>query len=200
MTQKFLALALSLMLTACADEPAAVKPLTLDYTRLGKITLAVGKLEFTNRAALTPAKDADYFKQFQPQLADGLYRWGADRLQAGGKQGSAVMIIQDAVFTREILPHRTDIGSWFTREQGEKWSGRATVEINVRDAADNFNGKANTTVTHTATLPEEATEAERQATYRRLLLGMLDDLNVQMERAVREHLNAVVLTMPQSAP
>ncbi len=193
--RKLLALALMAVLAGCADEPKAVTPLTLDYARYGKIELAVGKIEFVNRAKLSAARDMEYFQNYKPQLADSIYRWGVDRLQATGKEGRAVLLIRDATREHEMLPQSTGVSSWFTREIGEKWIGRAAVDIQVREAAG-FNGVASATVTRTVTLPEQATAAEKEAAYRRMLLGMMDDFNAQIPQAIREHLNSVVQTMP----
>lgn len=196
MHRKFLAFALVVILAACAEEPVAIQPLTLDYTRYGKISLAVKSLEFTNRASMVQSKGADYFARFQPQLADAVYRWGVDRLQASGHQGNAILVIQNAELSRQILPKHDDIGSWFTRQQGERWNGSVSAELRVQGADGNFTGKAIATVSRSTTLPEDPTENEKQGAYRRLLLGMLDDLNTQMDQAIREHLNPIVAAVP----
>ncbi len=196
MTRKLLALALLVLVGGCSSETAApIQPLVLDYTRLGKINLAVAKLEFMNSAPLATPKDATIFQNYKPQLNDALYRWGIDRLQAGGKQGRAKLVIHDSSLHREALPRQTGIDSWFTRQQSERWSGKATVDLRIEDAG-NFTGNASATVTHSTTLPEDASPSERENAYRRLLLGMMDDLNAKMDRAIRDHLNPVILTMP----
>ncbi|MGB4102237.1 MAG: hypothetical protein WBK91_10080 [Alphaproteobacteria bacterium] len=196
MTRKFLALALLVFVTACSSDTAApIQPLTLDYTGRGKINLAVARLEFMNSAPLAAPAEATIFQKHKPQLGDALYRWGADRLQAGGKQGTARMVIHDSSLRREALPRQSGMESWFTRQQGERWSGKATVDLRIEGAAGNFTGNATATVMHSTTLPEDASPGERENAYRRLLLGMMEDLNNKMEAAIRTHLNPVVLTM-----
>ena len=197
MTRKLLALALLVCLAACSSETAApIQPLTLDYTKLGKINLAVARLEFMNSVPLAAPKDVAAFQNYKPQLGDALYRWGVDRLQAGGSQGRAALVIRDSELHRDTLPRQTGISSWYTRQQSERWSGKVTVDLRIEGAAGNFTGNASATITRSTTLPEDASPAERENAYRRLLLGMMDDLNVQMERAIRDHLHPVILTMP----
>lgn len=197
MSRKLLSLTLLVLMTACANEtPAPLPPMVLDFAKLGKINLAVAHISYMNNASRTPTKDAAVFQNYKPQLSDALYRWGVDRLQASGTQGQATLEIHDADLRRDSLPLKTGIDSWFTRQQSERWSGKVSVDLRIEGAASNFSGKAGTTVTRSTTLPEDATAADRENAYRRLLRGMMEDLNTQMERAMRDHLNPVILTMP----
>ncbi len=190
-------LLLTLGLTACSSAPQPpITPLTLDYTRLGPIKLAVSKVEFVNHSPLTPSPDMMLFASYQPQLGDSAYRWGVDRLQAAGTQGQAVLHITQANITRSRLPVRDDIGGWFTRSQSEKWVGQVIAELRVSGGAENFTGTATASVSRSTTIPEDATASEKENAYRRLLLGLMDDLNAQMETSMRDHLQAVMLTVP----
>jgi hypothetical protein len=197
MSRKLLTLTLLVLMTACAnDAPAPLQPMVLDFAKLGKINLAVAHLSYMNNAPRPPTKDVAVFQNYKPQLSDALYRWGVDRLQASGTQGQATLVIHDADLRRDTLPLKTGIDSWFTRQQSERWSGKVTVDLRIEGAASNFAGNASTTVTRSTTLPEDANAAERENAYRRLLRSMMEDLNTQMERAMRDHLNSVILTMP----
>lgn len=183
------------LLASCAEAPVphVATPLTLDYTRLGAIKLAVSKLDFINFSPLLARSDAAPVAAFKPQLADAAYRWGLDRLQPMGTQGSAVFKISNATMTRSKLPVQGGVESWFKRSQAEKWIGQITVELRVTDAPNGLSGSASATVTRSTTLPEEASVSEQENAYRRLLLGMMDDLNTQMPASLQQNLNAVVL-------
>ncbi|MEJ0063255.1 MAG: hypothetical protein WDO70_08650 [Alphaproteobacteria bacterium] len=195
--KKFLACFMLLIAVAACTSEAPTRPIgpfTLDYSKLGKITFAVEKMEFMNR--VTPSVDAAYFENFKPQFTDVVYRWGVDRLQAGGGKGRAILVIHDANITREKMHRSTGVNSWFTREQSEKWSAQVAADIRVEGAAGNFNGSATAKASRFTTLLEDATEAEKQGAYRKMITGLMDDLNAELERSIREHLNPAVLTMP----
>lgn len=197
MIRRCAALLVLLVLTACADRPQPpIAPLTLDYTRLGPIKVAVGKVDFVQAEPIAASPDDNYFSGYKPQLGDAAYRWGVDRLQAVGTQGRAVLNVTKSSITRSRLPVRDDIGSWFKRSQSEKWVGQLAVELRVTNAADGFNGEASASVARSTTLPEDATASEKENAYRRLLLGLIDDLNVKMESSIQTHLQAVTVNAP----
>lgn len=194
---RLLTLAFLTLLAACADKPPSkpVTPLTLDYTRLGPIKLAVSKLDFINHSPLMPSADAAPVN-FKPQLADAAYRWGLDRLQPVTAEGTAVYNISNATLTRTKLPQSGGINSWFTRQPAEKWVAAVTVKLQVTNATGGFNGHAEATVTRSTTLPEGATASEQENAYRRVLLALMDDLNSAMTTAIQQHLGPVLVTAP----
>lgn len=202
MFRSMLAAVFCVALTGCAaDPPPPVAPLTLDYTHYGAIQLTVGKIAFISDSALQPAPDAGFFGRFQPSLADAAYRWGQDRLQAIGNQGQAVYSIDKATLTRAPLPFGNpgrglfqQTEKLFKREQAEKWIAQLTVTLRVANGPDRYQGRASATVTRSTTVPENATPREQENAYRRLLLGLLDDLNAQMPQSIATHLNAVTAT------
>ncbi len=198
MTVRLMALALTLLLAACADAPPPkpVTPLTLDYTRMGPIKLAVSNLDFINHSPIVPPADKAQFPNFKPSLADAAYRWGLDRLQPVAAEGKAVYNISNAAITRTKLPVAGGIENWFKREQAEKWVATLTVELRIKDAAGGFSGQASATVTRSTTIPENASSSEQENAYRRLLLGLMDDLNGQMNAAIQQHLGPVLVAAP----
>lgn len=198
MTSRLVALAFVFLLAACADVPPAkpVTPLTLDYTRLGPIKLAISNLDFINHSPIMPAGDKAQFPNFKPSLADAAYRWGLDRLQPVSAEGKAVYNISNASITRTKLPVAGGIENWFKREQAEKWVATLTVELRIKDAAGGFSGQATATVTRSTTIPEQATSSEQENAYRRLLLGLMDDLNAQLTIAIQQHLGPVLVATP----
>lgn len=198
MLRSLLVVALAFGLAGCAadEDHSAAAPLILDYTRMGSIVLTVAKLDFISNGPLQPGADESFFAEFKPKLADGAYRWGVDRLQAAGGQGRAVYSIDKASLTRHRLPVSSGWDSLFKREQAERWVAQLSVTLRVSDGPDRYSGQAGASVTRSTTLPESATPAEQENAYRRLLLGLLDDLNTQMTISIRTHLNAVTVAAP----
>lgn len=202
MSRLMLTIALCAVLGGCtAEPPPAVAPLTLDYARYGAIQLTVGKVDFISDSLLQPAPDTAFFSRFKPSLADAAYRWGKDRLQAIGSQGTAVYSIDKATLTRAPLPFGNpgrglfqQTEKLFKREQAEKWIAQVTVTLRVANGPDRFRGHASATVTRSTTVPENATVREQENAYRRLLLGLMDDLNTQLPQSISTHLNAVTVS------
>lgn len=198
MRRQTLTLLFAFLLSACAGDQPAITPLTLDYAPLGAIRLDVAKINFINHTPLTPEPGAADFSAFKPSLADAGYRWGVDRLQAVGAAGQADMRISNASITRNKLPVPQEQGvkDWFSRPQTEQWVARMTVQLRVHEAPGNFVGLATASVGRSTTVLQNPTPAEQEAAYRRLLLGLMDDLNVKMTDSIREHLSPVLLSAP----
>ncbi len=189
------------MVGCAAEPPPPTAPLTLDFTRYGAIKLMVGKVDFISDSPLQPAPDAGFFSRFKPSLADAAYRWGQDRMQAIGSQGLAVYSIDKATLTRAPLPFGNpgrglfqQTEKLFKREQAEKWIAQVTVTLRVANGPERYHGHASATVTRSTTVPENASAREQENAYRRLLLGLMDDLNAQMPQSINTHLNAVTAT------
>jgi len=188
MKKTLFAFVCAVLLSSCSSEPAPLPPLQLDYSSLGKIYLNTQDVRIINRAGATPQKPPYVGHRFQPLLADALIRWGQDRLQAAGTTGHATMIIKEASVKETPLPKMGGIEGWFTREQESKYIGRIEVSLDAQTPVNNATGMASAHSTFAVTLPEDATEAEKNTAYRKLLDELMKDFNQRMESAIRQHM------------
>jgi len=194
-----LALIVGALLAACSSEPPAAPPLKLDYSALGKIYLNTQDLKVINRADSVAQKPSNIVYQFKPKLSEAVMRWAQDRMQATGSVGHATLIIKEASVTEKALPMETGMSSWFKRQQATKLMGRIEVDIDAQSPVNSTTGKATAHAIQAVTLPEEPTNAERDAAYRELLQNLMEDLNRQLDQAVRQHM-APFLGAANAAP
>lgn len=191
-----LLLALMVLLSACSSDiqPEKIK---LDYSGLGKIYINTADLRIINRA--NEPQYAPYVGHtFTPKLVDAVNRLAGDRLQAAGQLGHATLIIKDANVTEQSLSMSSDFESLFTRQQGSKLVGRVEVSLEAQSPKDASVAMATAHAVYSATLPEDPTEAERYDAYGRLVNALMVDLNKELERGIRKHMSAFLLTGPAS--
>jgi len=187
---KLIAAAILLIaLTACtADQPA---PAPANYILPPKITLDVQLINLVDRNPIQSAGSPYNSNNFQPTIDEAIRQWAKDRLQAIGQRGQAVVIIKDASLTQQSIPHDTD---WFTRQQGSKYVAHAEVEIEAK-GAEGY-ALASAQASRFETLPDNPTEAERQAAYFNLLNGLMKDLGQNLEASIQAHMHDFVVTAP----
>ena len=193
---KKLALAFVLVLTACASPPEVIPlPKQLDYSGLGRLELAAQDVRVVNRAYALPQTPPYIGHLFRPTLAEAVDRWASDRLQANGAAGHVVVVIKDASLTESKISNvDKGIESWFTREQGKKYTGRIEVSVEAQGGANGAMAYASANAVHSVTVSEEPTAVEKYDAYKKLLAALMQDLNANLEQAMRDHLGTYLLT------
>lgn len=196
--KKLLALAALALLAACSSEPP-VEHLRLDYSQLGKIYLDTQDLRIIDRAKSVPQWSPYVGHKFEPRLTDAVNRWAADRLQAAGQMGHATFIIKDASVTEQSLATASDFESLFERQQASKYIGRIEVSLEAQAPVDGSVAIATANATHSVTLPEDPTEAEKYEAYNLLVTSLMTELDRNIDRAIREHMPRFLLSGPAVA-
>jgi len=179
---------LVLFVSACASP--APSPAPLDYPQLGKISLDVKDLSFVDRG-IDERPAAPIAKTFQPSIADALHIWASQRLQAVGGDGIAAFVVKNAYVTEEGIPADT---SWFQRPQTGKLTGHVEIEFDARGKQGYALATAN--AVRSVTLPEHATDGERQDAYNNLIDGMLQDLDKYLDQAIHDHMRDFITSDP----
>lgn len=178
----FVPLLATLALAACGQNEAPIphdfKPLTYNY--LPVIHLSVGSIAVENHATVI----ANDFSSQSPVLpVDALTRMAEDRLSAGGNTGRALFVIDQA-----SLVH-TDTGLL----------GTFIVHLSIQDASGQDVGYAQAQVVRTYT----GDLSDLQGTLYDMTKAMMDDMNVELELAIRRNLGnwlQSVSTAPAAAP
>ncbi|MDD2325527.1 MAG: hypothetical protein PHW63_05960 [Alphaproteobacteria bacterium] len=194
--KKLAVFALALLLSACASEPQP-DPIRLDYTDLGKIQLNTADLRIINRTQNTPQWAPYVGHTFKPTLVDAVQKLVGDRIQTAGNLGHATLIIKDANVTEQSLATSSDFESLFTRQQASKYIGRVEVSLEAQLPSDGSIGVADAHAVYAVTLPEDPTSYERHEAYRKLLTGLMADLNRELERGIKEHMSRFLATAAQ---
>jgi hypothetical protein len=189
MKKSRLAFAFFLLLSSCASQnPPAPAP--FDYSQEGKINLDVRDLTFVDRG-IDQMPPSPPITTFKPSIADALHNWASQRLQAAGSDGIAAFVVKNAYVTEANAP--VDSG-WFDRPQSGKLTGHVEIEFDARGKQGYALATAN--AARSVTLPQNASEDEKQAAYNTLLNGMMQDLDKYLDQAIHEHLKDFIIGDP----
>jgi hypothetical protein len=185
------AFGLLLALTACESEQAP-PPAHTSRVAPPKIALDVQVINLADRSGLQPTNSPYNGNRFTPTISDAIKQWAADRLQAAGQSGQAIIVIKDASLIAQPMPVKQGMDGWFTRQQGVKYIGRAEVSIEA-------NGRpgfalADAVATRATTLPENPTAIEKQDAYYTLLNGLMKDLGQNLETGIQTHMGGFIVT------
>ncbi|HEU0118428.1 MAG TPA: hypothetical protein VFR09_07320 [Alphaproteobacteria bacterium] len=175
------AFALSILLAACSSAPPP--KVASDFGAPSKINLDVKTVSLTDRSNATDGV------HMQPSVADAIKQWSTDHLQAAGSAGEAIVVIKDASVVQQAIPHE---GQWFTREQTSKYNAHVEVELQIKGQGDSY-AIASAQASRYETLPENATEAEKQNAYMTVLNGLVRDLGQNLNGSIHEHLQHFVM-------
>jgi hypothetical protein len=192
------ALLIGFALASCSTPEPRPAPMQLDFSNMGRLTIATQDVHVVNRAYSTPQWAPYVGHLFEPRLADAVEKWGNEHIQSGGNAGHGTLIIKEASVTQQALPMEGGFDSWFTRQQATKYVGRVEVTFEVQNPNDRSTGIASAQAVHAVTLPEEPTEAEKYAAYRSLVEDLMKDLNATFNQSVREHMGHFLMSSTQS--
>ncbi len=182
-------------LAACAaPEPPRPVFRPFDYTHLTPIRLDVGSVEIIE--AWTPPRappNVDHRAPIEPRAA--LRRMLQDRVQAWGRQGRALAIIEEASIVEQRLPRQGGVGALFTAQPSERYLLTLAVRLEV-EGAPGGSGSAQASVTRARTVLEGTSLAAREAVWHEMLVSAMDDpqgMNVEFEFQVRRALRAMLV-------
>jgi hypothetical protein len=184
---------LMIALGACASEQTPLPPV-VNHILPPKITLDVQTISLADRSGMQPASSPYKSNHFTPTIAEAIRQWAGDRLQANGTSGQAIIVIKEASLVAQPLAVKDGIDSWFTRQQGEKYIGRADVSIE----ATGVGGFAVTdaSASRILTLPENPTAIEKQDAYFTMLNGLMKDLGQNLETGIQAHMSRFITSAP----
>ena len=182
-------------LAACSSGTMTPLP---DHTARTKISLDVQAITLADRSALQMSGSPYASNHFSPTIAEDIKQWAGNRLQAVGQTGQAIVIIKDASLTEAPLPLKTGMDSWFTRQQGVRYTGHAEVSVEARGKEGGRDGFATTeaVATHSVTLPENPSPIEKQDAYYALLTGLMKDLEQSLDSGIQAHMGTFIITAP----
>ena len=175
---------LALAAAACSGAPEergppdSFPPLTYEY--LTPIRLNVAAIEVEQR--FVPGQEAAALVALDPAPpAQAIARMAADRLQALGPSGRAVLAVNDASIVR----------------RGDAYEGALAIELDIYTSANVRTAFAEAQVSGRRTINEG--ESTRKALYE-LTKQLMDQLNVEFEFQVRRSLRDWLVEAPASVP
>jgi hypothetical protein len=189
MKKSCLACVFFLLLSSCADSNSPA-PAPFDYSQEGKISLDVRDLTFVDRG-IDQMPPSPPITTLKPSIADALHNWASQRLQAVGDDGIAAFVVKNAYVTEAGLPVDSN---WFERPQAGKLTGHVEIELDARGKQGYALATAN--AVRSVTLPDKASDDEKQAAYNTMLNGMIQDLDRYLDQAIHEHMKDFIVGAP----
>jgi hypothetical protein len=181
-------------LAACST-PASVPPPAISFKDKPPIRLDVASVNVVPEY-VPPRREPniEHVMPLSPQTA--VERWVEDRLLTEGSSGGANVIIRRASVVEEALPRTGGVRGMVEVEQSARYTAQLEVEVTIEKG--NQSGRAETDVTRSTTVPENATLAQREATWTQLVNDLMKDFDATLEREMRKNLQRLVIGRPGS--
>jgi len=180
---------ISIILFGC-ETPPAQKPLpVLSFAGSAPILLDVAQIEI-HKNYKSPLKLPNVDHEMPLNLQDATESWAKERLKAVGRTGTARFIITQASVVETKLKQTEGIKGVFTTDQGERYDGILSVQMEVSGGIARGTAAARAGVRASRTVREDATLAERERKWFDMTEAMLNELDKTLETQIRRHLKA----------
>lgn len=189
-----LAAAACAALAACQSAPVRPAARAVDFSAFGPIVLNAAKIDVVD--ASRPAGGAVHVAQrATTPPAEAMRRWAAERLQAAGRTGSVRVTVRDASIVEVPLQTTGGVKGYFTNEQSHRYDGRLEVEITGEApvSGGSFRGTTKAAATASATVAENATLNDRNATISEVSRRLAEEINARLDAGIRKDLTPMVL-------
>ncbi len=158
----------------------------LRYTHLPPIRLDAVRVDVVQKYA--PATGKSHVEQeFPVPPATVAANWARDRLQAAGVGNIVRATIVDAGVVEVPLPRTTGVKGALTTDQSERYDGTLEIMIEIVGPTGRQLAMVSSKATRSRTVPENITLADRETVWFRMTEAMMNDLNLSLERQIREH-------------
>ena len=181
--QGFLVVLLAI-LTACASPPPESNFPEITFEDRPQIRLDVASVDIET-AYVSPLRDPNVEHTMQITPAAAASRWAKDRLLPVGTVRRARFVVREASVVEERLDVTEGIEGMLTVDQAARFTERLVVEIQILDG-NRVEGELRAEATRSITVPEDVTVRERDEVLYRLTEDTMRDLDLELERAIRE--------------
>lgn len=185
-------LVLNAALAGCQTPPPPRAFPEISFANRSPIQLDVAQIEVVQRYR-PPAAPPHVDHLFPQNPSDVLRRWADQRLRAVGRAGTARFIIEDAGVLEEGLARTPGLRGAFTIDQAERYTIRLAVRMKAQNPVTGTNGFATADDERSTTVAENATLADREATWYRLIDESSRDLDARLETNIRRLMGPLVL-------
>ena len=178
-----------LTVAACSTPPSGVYP-ELGFAHREPIRLAVAEIEVVEQYRPPGAPPNVDHRVPQPPISV-MRRWADQRLAPAGTDGVARVIITDASIVQEAVQQSGGVVGLLSVEQSERYSARLAMAVEVASAAGS--GRADAVAERSVTVLEDATLAEIEDAWFRMVDGAANDLDRELEGNIRLYLEPFVV-------
>lgn len=189
--RNFVMVLVTLVLFGCQQAPRPMPAPSLSFTA-PKIALNVQAIDvFRDDEATTALPRVERYIPitFETAVRD----WVKNRFTASGQIGRAVVILKQGTMTEKVLRKKRGIEALFTYNQQYQYEGIVHVQIFIEDENGDAKGFAEGKVTRLQTIDEAASPEERQALWAEMLRAIMNDLDIEIEKHLREKVGAYLL-------
>jgi hypothetical protein len=187
----FFALLASVLAASCQMPPQKQTFPALTYAHKGTIVFNVGKVDVVS-TYVSPMKAPNVEHQAPVTPEQAMMQWGHDRLQAGGGNGTVRLTVTEAKIVDVPLPIEGGIRGSLTRQQSDKFVETIAADIEVFDSNGTRRGSVHSSTERSRTVPEGTPPAERDKVLFELTEASMNDMDANLEQAVRAHLANMV--------
>ena len=161
-------------------------------------TIPVDAVTLEVRIPSPPPREYPYVGYLAPTpYSDVIHAWAAQRFAlTGGSVNTLRVTMRQGSITEKLLPVTTGIAGWFKKEQGADYQGSLEVEVSIIDPNGQLLASADGRSWATESVAKNATQADREATWERLILRTFDNLDKELIPRVYEAMGAYVRGTP----
>ncbi len=181
-----MAAGLVLALAACETTlPPRAFP-DLRYNHLAPVRLDAVRVDVV-QLYKSPGAKPYVEHEFPTKPASVAAQWAADRLQAAGANNIVRVSIINGAVVEVPLKRTTGVTGVFTTDQSERYDGTLEMKIEIIDSRGRQLASVSTQAKRSRTVPENITLADREKVWFRMTESMMNDLNLSLERQIRQH-------------
>ena len=158
----------------------------LRYNHLPPIRLDAVRIELVEQYKSIGARP--YVEhEFPHRPATIAARWATDRLKAVGTANVVRVTILKGSVVEVPLARTTGVKGVFTIDQSEQYDGTLSVRIEIIGPGKRQLAYVTSQATVSRSVPEDITLADREKVWFRMTEAMMNDLNLSLERQIRQH-------------
>ena len=181
------ALSLSGALSGCASDQMADPVPEMSFQHLTPIRLKVGAVHIENHYK-SPLSAPNAEHRFTTSPAFALQGWAAARLKAVGSEGNARFLIEDASVIETPLKKTKGLKGAFTTEPTARYDATMKGRLLIRDG-EGLKGEVEAQVTRSVEVSEDATLAEREQLWFKMVEDMLKSFDAEMNKQINGYLS-----------
>lgn len=170
-------------------EPPVFAELT--FTERPPIRLDVARVETVEKYA-SPLQAPNVEHMFPVRPAAAARRWVEDRLSPVGAVGMARVTIENASVVEVPLETRGGLIGIFWNDQASRYDAELVLRVEILSEGGVPEGFARAVTRRSTTVAENITLSERDAVFYDLTKALLDDLDGELESAIRRYLRPFV--------
>lgn len=114
-------------------------------------------------------------------------QWAKDRLKAVGVRNIVRATIITGAVVEVPLKRTTGIRGAFTTDQSERYDGTLSIKIEIIGPHGRQLASVQSKANRSRTIPENITVTDREEVWFRMAEAMMNDLNLSLERQIRNH-------------